>query len=60
MVKHFCDICGREFKNYSEIDKYKIKKEWHSWGESGWDKLEVHQACLEAMCKEIAKRRAYE
>ena len=26
MTKEFCDICGREITNYSEVSDFKLKK----------------------------------
>ena len=45
MTKHFCDICGQEFSNYSDIKKYKLKKEELIFGESWWTSLEIHAEC---------------
>lgn len=53
MIRNFCDICGREFKNYSEIEHYKIKKEEYCFHESWWSRLDVHRECWLQVCKSI-------
>ena len=30
MTKEFCDICGKEITNWSEVIKFKIKKRVYS------------------------------
>lgn len=55
MVKEFCDICGKELK--AGFGRYKVKKEWHSWGESGWYNLAVHNYCWQELCKQVKEKR---
>jgi len=57
MIKCFCDICGKEFTANDEIERYKVKKEWSSWHESGWKHLDVHKACWEELCGFIKVRK---
>ena len=56
MVKHYCDICGEEIKD-SEGSWFKLKKEWNSFHEWGWERLHVHKACWADMCRYIRERR---
>lgn len=57
MVKDFCDICGQEIKANEEATRWKLKKEWHSWYEYGWERLHVHNDCWLDMCQYIRERR---
>ena len=57
MTKEFCDICGREITNYSEVSDFKIKKMVYSWHESWWARLRVHTRCWEELCEQIANSR---
>lgn len=58
MVKHFCDICGKEIETESEGSWYKVKKETYSWHERWWQKMYVHDDCWRNMCRYIRERRA--
>lgn len=57
MTKEFCDICGKEICSYEFSTRYKIKKEWNSWHEYGWERLHVHNDCWLNMCKYIRERK---
>ena len=57
MTKEFCDICGREITNYSEVSDFKIKKRVYSWHESWWSRMRVHTRCWEDLCEQIANSR---
>ena len=57
MTKEFCDICGREITNYSEVSDFKIKKRVYSWHEAWWSRLRVHTRCWEDLCEQIANSR---
>lgn len=57
MTKSFCDICGRELMEEPHT-RYKVKREWYGWYESGWERLEVHDECWRKLCKEIRKTKA--
>ena len=54
MTKEFCDICGREITNYSEVSDFKIKKRVYSWHESWWARMRVHTRCWEELCEDLA------
>lgn len=58
MVKHFCDICGKEIETAREGSWYKVKKEVYSWDERWWQKMYVHNDCWRNMCRYIRERRA--
>lgn len=50
MEKHFCDICGKPLGG-TDYSRYRIKKEWSSWYETGWTRLEVHDECWRDICE---------
>ena len=56
MTKEFCDICGKEITNWSEVSKFKIKKRVYSWHESWWERMTVHTKCWTDLCEKIGKR----
>lgn len=56
MYKHYCDLCGKEFKAGEQMETYKIKKLQHSWYESWWVKLDAHEDCVDLFIKEVFKR----
>ncbi len=56
MQKYFCDLCGEEISK-RPYTRYKIKKEWVLWEESGWEKMDVHDECFEKMCEYIRSER---
>lgn len=42
---HVCDICK---KNIPDVKiKYKAKRQWTSWYEYGWERIELCQECLD-------------
>lgn len=55
MTKEFCDICGRPIDTYKDVSEFKLKKAVHSFYESWWTKLTVHNACWRELCKRIAE-----
>ena len=40
-----CDLCGRPMAEPGK--KYRIKKQWTSWWESGWTTIEAHDECVD-------------
>ena len=40
-----CDICREPMREVTH--KIKIKKKWHSWYESGWDKMDLCEECAD-------------
>ena len=54
MTKVFCDICGRPIETYKNVSEFKLKKVVHTWDESRWIWLTVHNACWRELCKQIA------
>ena len=55
MTREFCDICGRPIETYKNVPDFKLKKAVHSWDESWWQRLTVHNACWKELCKRIAE-----
>ena len=53
MVRHFCDICGQEITDHANASRYKVKREVHSWYESWWERMYVHDSCWRKMRKYI-------
>lgn len=60
MIKHFCDICGEEIKCGDYSTNYKLKREWNSWHERGWENLHTHVRCWKELCKYIRERKIEE
>ena len=49
-----CDLCGKPLKhNDIEQYKYKIKKRWWLWEESGWSYIDVHESCRQKLFRAI-------
>lgn len=46
-----CDLCGEESPDAKIKYKYKAKRYWCSWYESGWKKIELCNECLEKIIK---------
>lgn len=44
---HVCDICKSNKPDAKIKYKYRAKKAWYSWYESGWNKIELYQDCLD-------------
>ena len=59
MNKTFCDICGRDIQE-SSASRYKIKKLEHSFHESWWERLDVHDKCWRDLAMIIKKQRSQE
>ena len=58
MVKHFCDICGKEITSHGAASWFKVKKEVYSWHESWWERMYVHISCWRDMREYIRERKA--
>lgn len=58
MKTYICDICGCEMANpkMKIIRKYKIKKFWSLFNESGWDNMDVCYECYYDIIKMKKKR----
>lgn len=42
-----CDICKKELTRHGDLQiKYKAKRQWVSWHESGWDSIDICERCL--------------
>ena len=50
-----CDLCGKPIYNTNDYEKYKykIKKKWWSWTESGWSYIDVHESCRRKLFRAI-------
>lgn len=55
MTIEYCDICGKPIT--APFSRYKLKKEWCSWHERGWDRLVVHDDCWRELCKQIKEKK---
>lgn len=53
MKIHVCDICKRNQPDAKIKYKYRAKKAWSLWCESGWDKIELCQDCLEKIIEAV-------
>jgi len=58
MIKTFCDLCGEEIKYGDYSTTHKVKREWNSWHEYGWESLHTHISCWKELCKYIKERKA--
>ena len=47
ITMHVCDICKRNQPDAKIKYKYRAKKAWCLWYETGWDKIELCQDCLD-------------
>ena len=59
MTKVFCDICGKEIRDWKTASKFKIKRRFCSWHETWWEKMSVHTNCWLDLC-DILKKKAEE
>lgn len=55
MTVEYYDICKRPIgdSDFSGFSRYKLKKSWCTWLESGWEELVVHDECWDSLCREI-------
>lgn len=51
-----CDLCGKPIET-TEYSQFKIKKRVFSFYESWWEKIEVHDKCVEALWKATQERK---
>lgn len=42
-----CDLCKQPIEPWEKSHQYKMKKRWSLWYESGWEKCDVHDKCME-------------
>lgn len=47
MKIHVCDLCKKNEPDAKIKYKYRAKHSWVSWGEDGWDRIELCQECLD-------------
>ena len=40
-----CDICGRTSVEVDNITQFKMKRKWHDWYESGWERIDICSDC---------------
>ncbi len=50
-----CDLCGKPLQSTGK--KYRIKKLWVSWYESGWVTIEAHDECIEKLLNALDDQR---
>ena len=46
-----CDLCGKPLHETGTELKYRVKRRWYSFWESGWVTIECHDACVEKLFK---------
>ena len=46
MLKRVCDLCGDSFPNAKIKYKYRAKRQWFDWMDSGWNRIELCEDCL--------------
>lgn len=53
-----CDICGREEREIDcgDIDHFKVKKEFHSWWDHGWERIDICTDCLRKIRKAVRNK----
>ena len=51
MKLHVCDLCKKNSPDAKIKYKYKAKRFWCLWYESGWEKIELCQECLDKIIK---------
>lgn len=57
MKKTVCDLCGEEINEYAiESPHYKIKRHWSDPYGSGWEKLDAHGECIQAVAAAARER----
>ena len=52
-----CDLCGKPICNNNDYEryKYKVKKKWWLWTESGWSHIDVHESCRRKLFDAVKK-----
>ena len=50
-----CDICGRTSMEVSNITQFKMKRKWHSWHESGWERIDICDDCEHEIRSRVRK-----
>lgn len=51
MTLHVCDLCKKNYPDAKIKYKYKAKRFWCLWYETGWTKMELCQECLDKIIK---------
>ena len=46
---HVCDLCGRPLDYKNDYSEYRIKKRWCLGPDSGWERLDAHDSCIQAV-----------
>ena len=44
-----CDLCKKPLRSGGRAFKFKIKEEWCSWDDHGWNYIDVHEDCLKKL-----------
>ena len=43
----YCDICKKTICNEGDLKiKYRAKRKWNLWYESGWERIDICSNCL--------------
>lgn len=53
MWKRFCDLCGQPLDTIE--GEYKIKKRWYAGPDSGWERIDAHEACIKQLLERSKK-----
>ena len=56
MNQLICDLCGKPIKSMGEYRKFKIKERKHSFHESWWVKIDVHEECVKKLYNTIKEK----
>lgn len=51
-----CDLCGKPIKDGEAWSRYKMKRLHFSFHESWWERIEVHNACLEYLYRKLESK----
>lgn len=46
---HVCDLCGRPLDYKNDYSEYRIKKRWCLGPDHGWERLDAHDSCIQAV-----------
>ena len=46
---HVCDLCGRPLDHKNDYSEYRIKKRWCLGPDHGWERLDAHDSCIQAV-----------
>ena len=50
-----CDLCGKPLKDGLSSARFKVKKLNASWDEHWWQKIDVHEECVQKLLNGVHK-----